>query len=292
MLYRTKVTACAKLNLSLSVTGRRDDGYHLLDMIMQSITLRDAISFEQCDRKGISLSSNFKYIPTDGKNLVVKAANALAERYGIEPSLRIYIEKSIPSQSGMGGGSADAAAALIALNRMWELDLNTDKLCEIGFTLGSDVPFMIEGGTKRVKGTGEILETMPKLRDGVFLIAIPKYGNSTKDIFTRFDSLENPPKPDVDEAVGAASKQDIKTLAEVMDNSLYAVAKTEDLEKIRLAMLTSGAFGAMMTGSGSSMFGVFPDYRSASEASGKLSKLVKRFFIVRPCDRCVSFVNG
>jgi len=284
-----RVEAAAKLNLALDVTGKREDGYHTLDMIMQSVDLVDELFVSAAAEKGIRVASNFRHLPTDGRNLVCKAAAALAAEFGVEPALEIRITKRIPSQSGMGGGSADAAAALVALDRLWGLGLGRAKLAEIGLSLGSDVPFFLAGGTKRVSGIGEIVADTPQLADGCFLVALPRFGNPTKEIFARFDSVGGFERPDVDAAAAAIARGDLPALAAEMKNSLYAAAKTDELDELLGGLLEGGALGATMTGSGSAVFGLFADYCAASRASAGLKKKARRVFLVRPVRSSLTF---
>ena len=192
-----RLRANAKVNLSLDVTGVREDGYHTVDMVNRSVTLFDELEFTMTPGRGFSISSNVRYFPTDEKNLIWKAARKLSEYCGVPmPEARCAVRKRIPSQAGLGGGSADAAAALIAFNRLMGTGLSSKELAEIGKSVGADVPFCLTGGTARVGGIGEIIEPARDMLPLPMLIAMPRYGRSTKEAYAMLDRLPSLPHPD------------------------------------------------------------------------------------------------
>ena len=181
MSTSAKLRANAKVNLSLDVTGIRDDGYHIVDMVNCSVTLFDELEIVMMPGESFSISSNVRYLPTDERNLIWKAAKRLSDKTGIPmPEVKVTVRKRIPSQAGLGGGSADAAAALIGFNLLLGLGLTKDELSVIGASVGADVPFCISGGTARVGGIGEVITPLRDELSYPILIAMPRYGHSTK----------------------------------------------------------------------------------------------------------------
>lgn len=277
--------ARAKINWSLDVLGRRGDGYHLLDMLMQSVELHDTLWMEPSDTVTLEAASDENgglsramYADTmsaqavryDDSNLVIKAAKALKERYGITKGAQIRLLKRIPSGAGMGGGSADAAAVLVGLCRLWELELSMDELCTIGLTIGADVPFMLTGGLARVGGVGEsIMPISPAPRYWLVVIQ-PCDGLSTREVFGAFDSL-SPQEichPQAGLAQQALLSGELPLLRQSMGNSLQAVSVSSrpQISAAIEALVHEGAACAMMTGSGSAVYGVFARREDAEAA--------------------------
>ena len=279
--------ARAKINWTLDITGRREDGYHLMDMLMQSVELHDVLWLEKQDflslhsaeenvvsEAGADKESSAP-VPFDEKNLVIKAARALQKYADIEYGAKITLKKGIPSGAGMGGGSADAAAALVGLNELWELGLSMGELKKIGLTLGADVPFMLTGGLARVSGIGEIIRPVEPAPEIWLTLWQPCDGLSTGEIFSGFDSTpeEKVLHPRNDDAEKALTTQDLPALCAAMENVLQPVSveKREEIaraiEKLKAA---SGCYGAMMTGSGSVVYGVFGTKEEAEQAKTML----------------------
>jgi len=260
------VEAYAKLNWSLAVLGKMENGYHELDMLLQSVSLCDKIDIQRADE--ISLKVNGKETPFAQKNLCVKAANAFFEYTGINKGCDISLTKRIPICAGMGGGSADAAGTLIALNVLYETRLKHEELVDIGMSLGADVPFMLKGGLMRAGGIGERLESK-RLGDNIdILVLMPRKGASTPEIFSAFDAI-TPPKPiDNDALVAALEAGDKTRVAGLMANHLQPVTASLNpgIAIATEALMNCGAMGAMMTGSGSACFGIYPDADSAAKA--------------------------
>ena len=196
------VIAPAKINLSLDVVGLDDRGYHLLDMIMQTVSLFERVTVTKKEAD-ITLTSNARYIPTDSKNVAVKAAMLFFEYTGIQGGCHIHIIKSVPIKAGMAGGSADAAGVIVALDKLYETNLTRVQMCEIGAKAGSDVPFMIMGGTKRVQGVGDIINPCPAMPRCHLVICMPEKGVSTPAAFANYDALGEKTLVETDKLVQA-----------------------------------------------------------------------------------------
>ena len=265
------VKAHAKLNWSLDILGTRPNGYHELDMLMQHIELSDELTFENA--RWTMLTIDGQPLPVGGRNLIVRAANALNDYMGTRRGARIQLKKRIPVRAGLGGGSADCAATLIALNRLWKLRLTTDKLCEIGAKLGADVPFCIRGGLCRVSGIGEIIEPMPCGPRIPMVLLHPGGGLSTQAVFGRFDA-EHYPTLHVDTPAVARAVQagDIAAYDACSGNALEAPAISL-MAEVRTAMeqlRAAGAGAVRMSGSGSAVFGLFETDEQAQRAAQEL----------------------
>ena len=280
--YNTK--AYAKLNLSLDITGKRDDGYHELIMIMQSVALSDSVALALIPAsEGVQSHSNLRYIPNDERNLAVKAANAFFRETGIQSGVSINIKKNIPVGSGMAGGSTDAAAVLRGLNRMFSYRLNRKELEELGATIGSDVPFCIAGGTQLATGRGEILEDLSPLPDCSIVICKPSFSISTPELYRQIDDTEIAHHPDTARLRAALEKQDLKDLAENMYNVFEETPldQFETIRSIRKELMEHGALGSMMTGSGSAVFGIYDDAGKAKSAEQALRQTYRFCFMTR-----------
>ena len=282
-MEKITVIAPAKINLSLDVTGVDEKGYHLLDMIMQSVSIFERVTLTK-QKEGITLASNARYIPTDSKNVAVKAAMKFFEYSGIEGGADIYIKKTVPIKAGMAGGSADAAGVIVGLNKLYETNYTTEQLCEIGALTGSDVPFMIVGGTKRVQGVGDIIlpcADMPKCH---LVICMPSKGVSAPAAFATYDKLGQKTKVETDKLVAAMESNDLPAVAKYMANDLEKAAGSEDTEPIKRRLLQQGALGSVMTGSGAAVFGVFDSEEKARKAFQYFKGKVRSVFLAKPVD--------
>lgn len=280
-MKRLTVPAPAKLNLSLDIVGVREDGYHLLHMIMQTIDLCDQIVLERADE--ISLTCNLPELPCDERNLAVRAAHAFFERTGLPGGVRMTLDKNIPHGAGMGGGSADAAAVLKGLNELCGTDLSQQELCEIGLRLGADVPFCIVGGTQLAEGVGERLTPLPPLPDCFLLVAKPEQGVSTPEAYRAYDRLTDVLHPDTAELTGLLSRGDLSGFCARMENVLEPAVPLPEIQQIRAEMLAAGALGSRMTGSGSAVFGVFTQEQPALVCKKNLKKRFSQVYLCRPC---------
>ena len=261
VIYR----AYAKLNLSLDVTGRREDGYHRMDMVNCSVSLFDVLTFTPTPGEGFSISSSSRYLPTGEKNLVWKAAALLAETAGTDlPQVRCRIGKRIPSQAGLGGGSADAAAALTALNELCGYGIPEEELLRLSAKIGADVPFCLQGGYARVKGIGEILEPFAGPMNCPLVLAMPSSGHSTKEIFQRLDSSPDYPHPDTDRVEALLRAGDPAGAMAFAGNVFEPVVDGEETAKLAASLREHGAVYAAMTGTGAAVFGMFRYFREAA----------------------------
>jgi len=273
--------ACAKLNLYLDITGIMPDGYHALRSVMQSIDLYDTVKVEIADT--IRLTVDKKYIPTDERNTAFKAAKAFFEATGIQGGAEIFIKKIIPVGAGMAGGSADAAAVLNLLNILYGMPLSAEELSDVALKVGADVPFCLEGGTMLAEGRGEKLTSLPKLAKCFFVVVKPFFSVSTKDAYKMFDE-QGGDCPDVDGILSALEQRDIRKVCSSMGNDLERciALKYPEINEIKDKLIGLGAIGAMMTGSGSAVFGVFENMIQAQQAADKMRAPKRRVFVCRP----------
>jgi 4-diphosphocytidyl-2-C-methyl-D-erythritol kinase len=278
--------AYAKINLGLDVTGKRQDGYHLVRMIMQNIDLYDTLTFRENSTGEIKLTASSDKIPTDGRNLICKVAQQLKDRYGVSAGVDIHLEKRIPAAAGMAGGSTDGAATYHALNELWNLGLDVEELCRLGVELGADIPYCIKGGTALAEGIGEELTTLKDSALFPLVIAKPAIDVSTGWVYTELDNCTNVDHPDIDGIRRAVESGDIQGMCDRIGNVLEDVTTSrypviKDIEKI---LLDAGAVGAFMTGSGPTVFGVFKEESKAKEGyqAVKESGLAPELFLSKP----------
>ena len=274
MMTETKEKAFAKLNISLDVTEKRDDGYHNMVMVMQSVSLCDEISLRLDSSGRIRAQSNFRFIPSDERNLAVKAAARFLKELGdTTTGAEISIRKHIPVGSGMGGGSSDAAAVLRAMNRMFGSPFSMEKLGALGAEVGSDVPFCVCGGTALAKGRGEILSPLPPFPSCCFVICKPPFSISTPELFRKLDAVSSRHHPDTAGILEGIEKDDLVCVCRRMYNVFEEVddRRMRSIREIKGSLLDHGALGAVMTGSGSAVFGVFADEKKAFFAEKHIS---------------------
>ncbi len=273
---KLKIQARAKINWTLDVVGVLPNGYHDLDMLMQSVTLCDQMTMEDADELTLSVRMGGGFVPADESNLVLRAARALQAHSGCTKGARITLRKYIPVAAGMGGGSSDAAAALKGLNVLWGLGLSDDVLEEIGLTIGADVPFCIRGGLQRAQGVGERL-TPVEIKRPLYIVAFqPCKGLSTKEVFTSLheDGIRDEDRPDNEAAQRALQNGDVRLLGRSLGNVLEPVSRRlrPDIDKAILDIEAAGAVKARMTGSGSAVFGVFLHAGACRKAAQELQK--------------------
>lgn len=267
-MEQVKVIAPAKINLSLDITGVDEKGYHLLDMIMQTVSVFEYVTLTKQDK--ITMASNAKFIPTDSKNTAVKAAMKFFEYTGIQGGVHIHIKKNVPIKAGMAGGSADAAGVIVGLNHMYGTKLTVEQMCEIGLMCGSDIPFMIHGGTKRIQGTGDIILPCPQMPEYPLVICMPTNGVSTPQAYANYDANGIKTLVETDKLVDAIKDKNIADIAKYMANDLESAAGSEETQPIKEELIRLGAIGSMMTGSGAAVFGVFDDEEKAKAAAEAL----------------------
>ena len=277
----TWINAPAKINLALDVLRRREDGYHEVRMIMQSIRLFDRLTLERDNNPGIRLKTNLNFLPVDENNLVYKAANLLREEFNLTDGLNITLEKRIPVAAGMAGGSTDAASCMIALNRLYHLGLTKKDLMERGVTLGADIPYCIMKGTALSEGIGEILTPMTPAPDCFILIAKPGIHVSTRFVYTNLVLNEDTVHPDIDGMIDAINAGSVPYMCAHMGNILEDVTVKEhpEIETIKETMLKHGALGSLMSGSGPTVFGIFDDKDKIEFAKKKCKELPFNCFV-------------
>ena len=277
-MKKIRLKAMAKINLGLDVVRKREDGYHEVRMIMQTIRMYDQIELEPTEAPGIRVSTNLNYLPTNEDNLVYKAAKLLMDEFDVKKGLNIGLRKFIPVAAGMAGGSSDAAAVMVGVNRLFHLNLSQKELMERGVKIGADVPYCILRGTALAEGIGENLPPAPA---GYVLIAKPGIHVSTKFVYTNLKANELESHPDIDGQIQAIRSGDLKKVAELCGNVLETVTipAYPVIEEIKDVMKKGGALNACMSGSGPTVFGLFDDREKAKAVyenlyGGELAKQV------------------
>ena len=281
-MNKMEIKARAKINLTLDVLSKRPDGYHNVKMIMQTIDLYDTV-YVRKGGSGIHVRTNLPYLPVDDKNIAFKAARLFLDTMGIvKDGVEINIQKKIPVAAGLAGGSTDAAAVLIAMNKMFNAGLHTEQLMKMGRQLGADVPYCIMGGTALAEGVGDILTLLPAMPTTIVVLAKPPISVSTEHIYSRLNVDHIVAHPDTEGAINAIYNQDIVGITRRMHNVLEAVTVKEHriVNRIKNIMLGSGALGAIMSGSGPTVFGIFEHEVSAQKAVNKLRMIVKDIFVL------------
>lgn len=280
---KMELKALGKINLGLDVLGRRENGYHDVRMVMQTLYLYDQITIEKTEKPGIELSTNLFYLPVNENNLAYRAADLLMQEFGVEEGVKITLEKHIPVAAGMAGGSSNAAAVLYGINRMFSLGLSQEELMDRGVKLGADVPYCIMRGTVLAEGIGEILTPLPAMPRCTVLVAKPPISVSTKLVYEKLDAHEIEDHPDIDGVLEGLERQDLKKIASSMGNVLERVTVEEYpvIEKIKEMMKENDALNAMMSGSGPTVFGLYSDKRMAKEAAQKIkeSGIAKQVYV-------------
>ena len=274
MIKEMRLKANAKINLGLDVLRKREDGYHDLRMIMQSISLHDVLELTLTRTPGIRIRTNLGFLPVNEDNLVHKAAALLFEEFGTEQGVFIDLKKNIPVAAGLAGGSSDAAAVLTGLNRMLDLKLTTEELMERGVRIGADVPFCILKGTALAEGIGEQLTVLPALPRCSILLVKPPVHVSTKYVYTHLRADELSEHPDIDGQIEALHTGDLACLSAKMGNVLETVTgeKYPVIKSIENDMLEAGALAAIMSGSGPTVFGIFDNADRAEVCRNSLRR--------------------
>ncbi|MCR5147487.1 MAG: 4-(cytidine 5'-diphospho)-2-C-methyl-D-erythritol kinase [Eubacterium sp.] len=294
--------AFGKVNLGLDIIGQREDGYHLVRMIMQSVDIFDILTFEripsqspdeQTDKREterkkpeiIITATNDPTLSLGEDNLIYKACRVLLDRFGIREGVKVTLTKNIPIAAGMAGGSSDCAAALKGINELFDLGLSEEELRDIGVTLGADVPYCIMGGTALSEGIGEKLTRLPDIPEVVFLIAKPEFGISTKEAYGAFDSIPSAEviHPDINGMTEAVKAGDISGITKRLGNVLEqaSIPSHPSIEEIKNLMKENGAENALMSGSGPTVFGIFKDSETSWKALDVLreSGLASELFV-------------
>lgn len=270
MENKVTISAHAKINLTLQITGRRNDGYHTLKSVMQSVSLHDIVTVTR-DNSGlpISVSCTDEKIPCGSGNIAYKAAEAFFAAAGVENTgIHIHIVKNIPSEAGLGGGSADGAAVIFALDRLYNTDLGEEKLCEIGAKVGADVPFCIKGGTVLCEGIGEIMSPLAPLPQCTIVIGKGSGGVSTKEAYAAIDRMGRVSACDFEVS---AFDGGIVQIAKVCSNVFEYAMDIDEIKDVRGIIAESGALCAVMSGSGSAVYGIFTDNAAARACAERLA---------------------
>lgn len=281
MKKELQMRAYAKINLYLEVCGRRENGYHEIDTVMQTVGLFDKVLLcYDSDGEEISLTCNKRHIPTDRGNIAYRCAEAFFEKTGKKGGLSVHIEKRIPVAAGLGGGSADGAAVLKGLNCLCGTELSTEQLCAIGEPIGADIPFCIRGGCARATGIGEIFETVSSLSAFVPVVAMGKQGSSTPAAYKALDEANYKSVGNAEKLIEALEKKDGLALTERLYNAFEQVILKENAEarSLKNRFLELGAKGSLMSGSGASVFGLFKSTEEAQNACNALRE--ENFFAV------------
>ena len=280
MNKKISLLCAAKINLSLDVTGKRPDNYHTLDSIFQTVSVYDRLEITLTDGEGIILECDNPAVPCDESNLAYRAAEAFLKHAGMQMKISIRLEKQIPSGAGMGGGSADAAGVLYALNLLTRERYSNPEPREIGVRLGADVPFLLLGGTARAQGIGEVLTSLKPLPEIPLVILKGTEGISTPAAYKAIDALEHPVHPDTDAMLKAVEYRDIDLLCRNCTNLFEAVTECQDVSRAEKALLEHGAECAVMTGSGAAVFGIFKNQETARICAENLKQ---DFAFVQAC---------
>lgn len=282
-MKQIELKALAKINLGLDVLGKKENGYHDVRMVMQSVYLYDDVKLERMERPGIELRTNLYFLPVDENNIAFRAAAALMEEYGIKGGVRITLNKHIPVAAGLAGGSSNAAAVLYGMNRMFGLKLSVRSLMEKGVKLGADVPYCIMRGTVLAEGIGEKLKALPAIPKCIVLVAKPPVSVSTKAVYEALDAGGIVRHPDIDALIAGLKGGDLPQIAASMGNVLedVTIPLFPVIEKIKDEMKAAGALNAMMSGSGPTVFGLFDNKAKARAAQERIrgKALAKQVYV-------------
>ncbi|WP_055669365.1 4-(cytidine 5'-diphospho)-2-C-methyl-D-erythritol kinase [Desnuesiella massiliensis] len=277
-----QIKAYAKINIALDVIGKREDGYHLLKMIMQTIDIYDLIGIEKAPQN-IVLSCNKGFIPTDNRNLAYKAAELFINKYNIKQGVYINIKKNIPVAAGLAGGSTNAAAVLKGMNLIFNINAEESELMDLALSIGADVPYCIQGGTALCEGIGEKIKPLKPFRNHILVIVKPNFGVSTKEVYGSLDINKIFKHPDIDSLIKAMTREDLYYVANNMKNVLenVTIKKHGLLKDIKNEMLKMNALGALMSGSGPTVFAFFDDMQKAQICYDRMKMQYKEVFITR-----------
>lgn len=271
--------AYAKINLSIDVLGKRSDGYHELEMVNQTINLSDAVTIQKSKSNLVNINCNIPNLAKD--NIIYKITDRMIKQYNIEEGIDIELIKKIPISAGLGGGSADAAAVLKGVNNLFGLGLSDEKLSSIGAEIGADIPYCLIGGTALVKGIGEKITALPSLPKTTILVCKPQEEISTSYVFEKLCMNQIKERPQTQAIINSIYNKNIDMLSKQLVNVLETVTskKYPIIEEIKMQLIKNGAAGASMSGSGTSVFGIFKDRRTALKSLNILRKFSKEIFL-------------
>ncbi|BCS81013.1 4-(cytidine 5'-diphospho)-2-C-methyl-D-erythritol kinase [Anaerocellum diazotrophicum] len=281
-----KLKAYAKINLALDVLSKREDGYHEIRTIMQTVDLYDIINIEKIEEDSIIVTTSSENIPTDNKNHAYIAASLVKERFNIKQGVKIHIEKNIPVSAGLAGGSTDAAAVLKGLNKIFELNLSEQQLMEIGREIGADVPFCLVGGTALCEGIGEKVIKLKSAPQMNILIAKPEVYVSTQAVYEALDLSKIKKRANIEAMISAIEEGNIKEIAKNLCNILEVVTVNQYpvINKVKDIMRNNNALGTVMTGSGPAVFGIFGNKYDALKAAERLKVFIKEIILTTTCE--------
>lgn len=276
------IKAYAKINLSLDVIGKREDGYHFLRMVMQTIELYDILNIEFIE-KGIQIKCDKPYIPCDKRNLVYKAVELFVNKYSVKKGVRVSIIKNIPVAAGLAGGSSDAAAVLKAMKDIYAPKLQYEDLIQLGTQIGADVPYCIIGGTALCEGIGEKVTPISSFKNNILVLVKPSFGVSTAEVYKGLDINKIKIHPNTKALISAVNSGSLFKVSKNMRNVLENVTlkRYPLLRKIKDELIKFGALGALMSGSGPSIFGIFDDMLKAQICYDNMKSKYKEVFITR-----------
>lgn len=272
-MQKIDLDAPAKINLTLDVLHRRQDGYHELEMIMQTIKLKDRVSVRVIPEQAIQIFTDHIKLPIDGRNIAYKAAKMMIDEFKIDSGLKITLHKKIPVAAGLAGGSSNAAAVIMAVNELFELKKTKDELMVLGKRIGADVPFCIQRGTALATGIGEKLEVLNKIPKLSLLLVKPPYAVSTKEVYSRLDISHIKQRPKTKAMIESIARQDVGGIATHLCNVLEEVTLElhPELKEIKKTLIQKGAMGSLMSGSGPTIFGIFENKVKAMKAAEEIN---------------------
>ena len=273
----------AKINLSLDVLGRLENGYHEVQMVMQTVSVFDLVTVSKI-KHGIELSTNLPYLPIDRNNIAYRAAEEFFKYTGIKEGVSIDISKRIPVGAGLAGGSSNASAVLKAMNKLFSAGLSLKELCNIGIKLGADVPYCVLGGTRLAEGIGEKLSSLPRLPKCSIVLVKPGFSISTKTVYEKIDSCSDYKHPETKKIIEGLKEADLGMITSAMGNVLEEVSIAEHpvLQEVKDELYGLGAIRAQMSGSGPTVFGIFKTYDEARKAKKELWGKYKTVYICTP----------
>lgn len=277
-----KIKAYGKVNISLDVIGKREDGYHLLRMLMQTVDIYDELIFEKV-KEGVHITCDKDFVPTDKRNLVYKAVELFKDTFKVQGGVKVHINKNIPVEAGMAGGSTDAAAALKGMRDLYMPEVSDKELMKLGVRIGADVPYCILGGTALCEGIGEVITPLKSFNNKIMVVVKPDFGVSTVAVYKAFDINSIETHPNTENLMEALKNDDVHYVANNMMNLLEKVTikNHEEIQHIKEYMVKEGSLGAMMSGSGPTVFGFFDDMLTAQRCYDKLKDKYKEVFITR-----------
>ena len=283
VMDKLELKSLGKINLGLDVLGVRENGYHDVRMVMQTLYLYDDVTISRRKEAGITLQSNLHFLPTDERNIAYKAAKMLLEEFQIKEGVSIRLQKRIPVSAGMAGGSSNAATVLFGINKMFRLGLSDKQLMKRGEALGADVPYCIMRGTVLAEGIGEVLTPLYPMPRCCILIAKPPFSVSTKWVYEKMEETSTLVHPNIDAIIAGLEEQNLQKIADNMGNVLEEVTITKYpvIEMIKTQMKEAGALNAMMSGSGPTVFGIYRERSEAQKACDIIykNKLAKQLYI-------------